>query len=101
MGISCVQLNILSLVSKQSKTNKQLMSISSQRESIACRLTSLIANGVDSAVDPQVKLLQYQDNQLDMQQKTLETDLNAITNNLENLDKLKEENLKAVPKLSL
>ncbi|MCR5261894.1 MAG: hypothetical protein K6C94_08675 [Candidatus Gastranaerophilales bacterium] len=89
------------MLSKQSKTNKQLMSISSQREMIACRVTNLMANDVDSSVDPRVKLLEYQDRQLDMQQKSLETELNALSANLENLQKLKEENLKAVPKLSL
>lgn len=101
MGISCVELSILSMTKKQINANRQLTSISSRREIIACRLTNLMANNVDSSVDPRVKLLEYQDNQLDMEQKSLETDLNAITSKLEALDKLKEENLKAVPKLSL
>lgn len=44
--------------------------------------------------DARVQLLELQDNQLDMQQKQIETKLKAVTANLESQQKLEDNNIK-------
>lgn len=44
--------------------------------------------------DPDIMLLQLQDNDFDMQQKKLETQLKAVTANLESQEKLQDNNIK-------
>ena len=102
MGFGNFQANIFNLTKAQSKLNKQIMHITNQRDIITARITALMADGVDSSVDPEIKLLQYQDNSLDMEQKSIETQLSVITENLEKIEKQQEDNIKKeVPKLSL
>lgn len=101
MGISCFQLNIYAMTDKISKINKQLMSISDQRGEITTELNGIIGNSESWYKDPSVKLLQSKDDQLDMEQKNIESQLKALEASLENLEKQKQENIKSgVAKLS-
>ncbi len=93
MAIANVQLSIFSLVSMQNTLQAQLMKLTQKRQNISTQMSELITT-TDWTTDPQVKLLQIQDNDLDMQQGTMETQLSAITANLQSQEKLLDNNIK-------
>ena len=95
MGIACFQLNIFALTQQKNRINKQLMTISDERDMVTTRLNKLIANSEGGWYkDPNVKLLQSQDNNLDSEQKSIETQLKDIEAKLEAFEKQKENNIK-------
>lgn len=59
-------------------------------------LASLIAASSSSNVynDPDIQLIELQDNNFDMQQKKLETQIKAVTANLDSQQKLLDNNIK-------
>lgn len=94
--------------SRINKYNKQLMDISDRRVLIANSQNQIIqkyqgnfdtditatANSATWDSDPQVILLSNEDNCLDMEAKSIETQLNALKNNLEQMEKSQENNIK-------
>lgn len=62
-----------------------------------------LQNAPDWTRDPEFKLLELKDNDFDMQQKKLETQLKAVVANLESQQKLLDGNIKQdfSPKLSI
>ena len=93
MGISCFQLNIFAMTSQKSKIEKQMMSINDERDIVTAQLGKAYKKE-DWYKDANVKLLQSQDDRLDQELGQLETQLKAIQNNLESLEKQKENNIK-------
>lgn len=86
---------------QQSKINKQIMAITDQRELLTGQLNSIINSNTEWYKDSNVKILEAQDDQLDMQLGQLETQLKAIESNMEAFEKQKEENIKSgVPSLA-
>ena len=94
--------------SRINKFNRQLTSISDKRTNVTTQLNKIIqqyqgdydkditatANSQTWSEDPKVILLTNQDNKFDMEQKTIETELNALTKALENLEKAQETCIK-------
>ncbi len=94
--------------SRINKYNKQLMDISDRRALIANSQNQIIkkyqgdyekdttgtANSATWDQDPQVILLANQDNCLDMESKSIETQLNALKNNLEQMEKSQQDDIK-------
>ena len=102
MGIACFQLNIFAMTAQKSKINLQLMSISDERDAINTQLNGIIKNSTNWYKDPAVQLLQQQDDQLDNEQKNIESQLKALEASIEAFEKQKENNTKnEVPQLSL
>lgn len=105
MGFSCFQLNIFASQDQQSKINRQLMSISDQRQMLAGQMSHLRQvnkdNWTDEDVVLEIKQLELADNDLDMQQQTLETKLRALQSQTEQDEKAKQNNIKnGIAKLS-
>lgn len=104
MSMSCYQLNIFAMQSRINKVNKQLTAISDKRTNVTMQMNQIIQqyqgnydtdltateNSKNWSEDPKVILLQNQDNRFDMEQKSIETELNALTQALENLEKAQE-----------
>lgn len=90
--------------SRINKVNKQLTAISDKRTNVTMQMNQIIKqyqgnydtdltateNSKNWSEDPKVILLQNQDNRFDMEQKSIETELNALTQALENLEKAQE-----------
>ena len=108
MTMSCYQLNIFAMQSRINKFNRQLTSISDKRTNVTMQMNQIIKqyqgdydkdvtateNSKNWSEDPKVILLTNQDNKFDMEQKTIETELNALTKALENLEKAQETCIK-------
>ncbi len=108
MTMSCYQLNIFAMQSRINKFNRQLTSISDKRTNVTMQMNQIIKqyqgdydkdvtateNSKNWSEDPKVILLTNQDNKFDMEQKTIETELNALTKALENLEKAQDTCIK-------
>lgn len=93
MAICGPQLSIFALVSRRSDLELAITQISQRRQIVTMQLQELM-NQDEWYKDSNVKLLYLQDDNFDMQQKKLETDLKAVNSNLEAQEKLLDNNIK-------
>ena len=100
MGATYCAINTRLLTITQYKSNLEysIMNISNKRQIIAYQTSSLI--GADWESDPAVKRLQLMDQQLELQQKNLETQQQAAAAELESIQKLLQTNVKSAHTLN-
>ena len=93
MGIACPQLSVFMYVAQRNDLEAQIARISESRAILSYELNNLMRNE-EWYKDPRVKLVQIKDNNFDMEQKRLETNLKAVVTNLEAQEKLVSNNVK-------
>ncbi len=91
MSFAVPQLRLLTLQDYTSNLETQITSIVNQKLILSYQMTSLIGVDQDS---PEVLAVHYKDQQLDLIQKQLETQLKAANAELESIKKLVETNAK-------
>ena len=102
MGISCLNLSISYLVQQKANKNRDLTQISDKRDMVTTRVNKLIqASDGSWYKDPEIKALQNQEDSLDLEIKSIETDLQYIEECIEAFEKQKDSNIKdEVPSLA-
>ena len=103
MGIACFQLNIWALNQTKTVKSRKAMQISDKRDMVTTRLAKRMQEvGGEWFKDPDVKMLQNDENDLDNELKLIETVIKDIDEKLVKYEKQKEDNIKKeVPSLSL
>lgn len=92
MTIGAINTRLLSLTMYKSNLEFSITSITNKRQQIAYQTMQL--SDADWESDPRVKQLQAYDQYLELQQKNLETQQKAATNELESMQKILDTNVK-------
>ena len=100
MTIAAAQARVMTLTMYKSDLEYRLMSISNQKQALALQSAAYAqayseAGGTDSLEnDPYMLAIQYKDKALETEQKTLETQQAAATEDLNAIEKLLQNNIK-------
>lgn len=92
MTIGAINTRLLSLTMYKSNLEFSITSITNKRQQIAYQTMQL--SDADWESDPRVQQLQAYDQYLELQQKNLETQQKAATNELESMQKILDTNVK-------
>lgn len=107
MTMAAAQARMLTLTLYKSDLEYRLMSISNQKQALALQSSAYAAAYAEAGGsgsledDPYMLAIQYQDEALDAEQKTLETQQKAAAADLESVEKLVDNNIKKDFKLNI
>lgn len=108
MGIAGAHLSVIMMTSYLNDLNYKLGLLTDRRQAVSAQEAAIIQQYSNNAIqtlgstsgssswvnDPDIQLLELQDNDFDMQQKKMETQIKAISANLDAQQKLLDNNIK-------
>ncbi len=107
MTMAAAQARMLTLTLYKSDLEYRLMSISNQKQALALQSSAYAAAYAEAGGsgsledDPYMLAIQYQDQALEAEQKTIETQQKAAAADLESVEKLVDNNIKKDFKLNI